>query len=286
VLQRRAALQVPQSQGFRIGLIWDLLRTPVWLFGIVSVIFAALFQGAALATGPLAIVQPIFVLELPFALMIAGIVFRRRMSGQGWRCVGYIVVGLGLALAGAAPSGGDAQAAAGLWLLALVCCGGAVLLLCATALRSPVGPRRAVCLGTAAAIGYALTAALMKSAADTLDRHGVVAFFEAWQTYAFAGVGVLALFLLENAMQAGSLVASQPALTLGDALISLALGVTLYNETVRAGWWLLPELLGVGLILLGVVGLSTMNIVNGPVGAATGEGIGSAESASPPRTFE
>jgi hypothetical protein len=145
-----------------------------------------------------------------------------------------------------------------LWILSLVCCLGAVFVLCVAALRRPFGPARAACLGLATAIAYALTAALMKSATDTLDRHGVAAFFEAWQTYAFAAVGVLGLFLLENAMQSGPLVASQPALTLGDALISLSLGVTLYSETVRTGWFLVPEIIGAGLVLFGAIALSRM----------------------------
>ncbi|WP_370087877.1 DMT family transporter [Streptacidiphilus sp. MAP12-16] len=258
VLQRRAALIVPQSDGFRLRLMWDLLRTPVWFGGMLGVLFAAVFQGLALVTGPLAVVQPIFVLELPFALLISGIVFRKRMQSLGWISVACIVVGLGTALAAASPSGGQLQPPAALWVLALACCGGAMVLLAGAAIKRPVGPARAACLGTAAAIGYALTAALMKSATDTLDKRGVGAFFASWQTYAFAAVGVCALFLLENAMQAGPLVASQPALTLGDALISLSLGVTLYAESVRTGWWLIPEILGVGLVLAGVVGLSRL----------------------------
>ena len=103
VLQRRAALIVPQSDGFRLQLMWDLLRTPVWAFGILGVIMAAIFQGLALVTGPLAVVQPIFVLELPAALLISGLVFRKRMPLRGWLSVGCIVLGLGtgLVLAGA-----------------------------------------------------------------------------------------------------------------------------------------------------------------------------------------
>jgi drug/metabolite transporter (DMT)-like permease len=262
VLQRRAALIVPQSDGFRLRLMWDLLRTPIWFFGILGVVLAAIFQGLALVTGPLAVVQPIFVLELPFALTISGLVFRKRMPLRGWLSVGCIVVGLGTALAAASPSGGVLQPPAALWVLALACCGGAIVLLAGAALKRPVGPARAACLGTAAAIGYALTAALMKSATDTLDHGGVAAFFTAWQTYAFAAVGVCALFQLENAMQAGPLVASQPALTLGDALISLSLGVTLYAESVRTGWWLAPEILGAGLVLVGAVGLSRLESRN------------------------
>jgi drug/metabolite transporter (DMT)-like permease len=267
VLQRRAALIVPQSDGFRLRLMWDLLRTPVWAFGILGVIMAAVFQGLALVSGPLAVVQPIFVLELPFALLISGLVFRKRLPAQGWLSVAAIVVGLGTALAAAAPSGGQQQPPMALWVLALACCGGAMVVLAGAALKRPIGPARAAFLGTAAAIGYALTAALMKSATDTLDRHGVGAFFTSWQTYAFAAVGVCALFLLENAMQAGPLVASQPALTLGDALISLSLGVTLYAESVRTGWWLVPQIFGTGLVLLGAVGLSRLDVLNQPAPA-------------------
>ena len=259
VLQRRAALIVPQSNGYRLRLMLDLLRTPVWFGGILGVIFAALFQALALATGPLAVVQPIFVLELPFALLFSGLVFRRRMPSQGWVSVAFIVVGLGTALFAASPSGGDLQPSMALWVLALASCGGAMVVLAGAALRRPVGSARAVCLGTAAAIGYALTAALMKSATDTLDHQGVAVFFQSWQTYAFAAVGVCALFLLENAMQAGPLVASQPALTLGDAMISLSLGITLYNESVRTGWWLVPQVFGAGMVLLGAVGLSRVD---------------------------
>ena len=282
VLQRRAALIVPQSDSFRLKLMLDLLRTPVWFGGILGVIFAALFQALALATGPLAVVQPIFVLELPFALLISGVVFGKRMPPWGWWSVAAIVVGLGTALFAASPRGGDLQPSMALWVLAVASCCGAMVLLAGAALRRPVGSARAVCLGTAAAIGYALTAALMKSATDTLDHQGVAAFFESWQTYGFAVVGVCALFLLENAMQAGPLVASQPALTLGDALISLSLGVTLYNESVRTGWWLIPQIFGAGLVLLGAVGLSRLDAVRRATGSTGTPGDQGEHPSEPP----
>lgn len=45
-------------------------------------------------------------------------------------------------------------------------------------------------------------------------------------------------------------------LTLGDALISILYGVTLFEEELRTGWWLLPELAGLGLIATGCVVLA------------------------------
>ncbi|MYT20614.1 hypothetical protein GTW69_09980, partial [Streptomyces sp. SID7760] len=101
VLQRRAALTVPQSEGFRFGLVLDLLRRPVWIAGILAVIAAGAGQAAALATGALVLVQPLFVLELPLALLIASLVARQRLSGALWLAVAGVVTGLGVAMAAA-----------------------------------------------------------------------------------------------------------------------------------------------------------------------------------------
>ncbi|MEU5248854.1 hypothetical protein AB0G81_33035, partial [Streptomyces asoensis] len=115
---------------------------------------------------------------------------------------------------------------------------------------------RAAALASAAAVGNALTAALLKSATGRLADAGLPAFLTTWQTYGFALTGVLALLLLENSLQAGPLVASQPALTIGDAAVSLLLGVVLFDESVRTGWWLLPAAIGALFILRGVLRLT------------------------------
>ncbi|EST36092.1 hypothetical protein M878_03045, partial [Streptomyces roseochromogenus subsp. oscitans DS 12.976] len=102
----------------------------------------------------------------------------------------------------------------------------------------------------------ALTAALLKSASGTFADHGFTAFLRSWQTYGFALTGIAAVVLLENALQAGPLAAAQPALTIGDAVVSLTLGMTLFEERIRTGWWLVPEACSALLIVVGVVVLS------------------------------
>ncbi|MGP3683803.1 DMT family transporter [Streptomyces sp. IBSNAI002] len=260
VLQRRAALTVPQSKGFRFGLVLDLLRRPLWLAGILAVIAAGVGQALALATGALALVQPLFVLELPLALLIASLVTRTRLPGTLWLAVTGVVAGLGIVLVAASPRGNRTDVPPDRWVLALAACAVAVALLTVAGLRRPPGRMRAGCLGAATAVCYALTAALMKSAMHVLDGGGIGAFLTTWETYAFAASGVCALLLLEHAMQGGPLVASQPALTLGDASVSVALGVLLYEEHLRAHWWLLPQLLGLALICAGVLALARSSL--------------------------
>lgn len=252
--QRKAAAPLKQGGGLRFLL--TLMRQPAWVLGIAGVAGAALFQALALVNGPIALVQPLFVLELPFALMIAGPLLKRRMPRRGWYGVGGVVAGLALLLGAAAPSGNDTQAPMTHWIPALIGCYGLIVGAVAVSRWWDSSLVRAAGLGSAAAVGNAMTAALLKSSTGTFSDHGVVAFLSAWQTYGFALTGIAAVLLLENALQAGSLAASQPALTIGDATVSLLLGITVFNESVRTGWWLLPEVIGVGMICAGVLVLA------------------------------
>ncbi|WNI21610.1 DMT family transporter [Streptomyces sp. ITFR-16] len=267
VFQRRAALNVPDSEAMRVSLIGHLLRQKVWLAGIALVIVAAVCQAVALATGPIAVVQPIFVIELPATLLMAGFVMRVRLPRAVWYGVAAVTVGLALGMASAAPGGGSEMVRGAAWIPALILTGLFEAALIAGAMATRGNPRAAL-LGLAAACGYALTAALMKDAVARLgDGDGVAALFTSWQLYATAAAGVGALFLLQNALQAGTLVAVQPCLTLGDALISVLYGVTLFGEELRTGWWVLPELLALGLIAAGCAELARSPLASGNAAA-------------------
>ncbi|KUL34982.1 hypothetical protein ADL22_28620 [Streptomyces sp. NRRL F-4489] len=263
VLQRRAARTVPVSARLRLGLIADLLHRAVWLVGMLMVLPAACLQALALSFGALSVVQPLFVMELPLALLLGRMLLGglpRRVSRRGWAGVALLVVGLGTALAAAAPGAGRDHAALGSWVPALVVCAAVMAVSVGAGLRRGAGSVRAALFGAGTAVAYALTAALLKDATHAWKQGGAGGFFTAWQSYGFVVAGMVALFLMENAMQSGPLTASQPVLTLGDALVSLSLGVTLFDERVRAGWWLVPEALGCGLVLWGAVLLSQVSL--------------------------
>ncbi len=253
VLQRKAAAQVPPERSMHVSLVADLIKRRVWLVGIGLVIVAALCQAAALAFGPIALVQPIFIIELPVTLVLATLAMRNRraLHQLPWAAIITTTVALGAGLAIASPSGATDAAQGTSWIIVLIATAGFEALLITAALGVHGEPRAAL-LGLAAACGYALTAALMKNAMADLNA-GAVEFFTSWHIYATAAAGVGALFLLQNALQAGSLVASQPMLTVGDALISISYGVILFSEELRVGWWLLPEIVALAAIILGCV---------------------------------
>jgi hypothetical protein len=209
VLQRKAAAQVPPERSMHFSLLADLFRRKVWLAGIGMVIVAAVAQAAALATGPIALVQPIFIIELPVTLVLATLVARNRYALRRlpWAAIIITTAGLGAGLAIAQPSGAINAAQDTSWAIALIVSAGFMAVLIAAAAGTR-GEPRAVLLGLAAACGYALTAALMKNAMADLNA-GAAEFFTSWHVYATAAAGAGALFLLQNALQAGSLVAVQ-----------------------------------------------------------------------------
>jgi hypothetical protein len=106
-------------------------------------------------------------------------------------------------------------------------------------------------LGVAAGATFGLTAALMKGMTSTFS-YGLGALLVGWQLYGMIESGVLGMFLLQSAMNAGRLIAAQPALTLTDPIVSILWGTLVFHEAVRGGWFILPTVVS-GLVVAAAV---------------------------------
>ncbi|MGK3105092.1 DMT family transporter [Streptomyces sp. WAC05858] len=260
VLQRRAAMdQAREERGApgpkrNLVRLARLLRRRYWLAGLAAMMVSAAAQVGALAVGRLSVVQPLLVSELLFTLVVGSLVFHHRPDGRTWLSFVMLAAGLALFLVAADPSHGETTAQNGEWLPVGVVVAVAVgaLIAGAGALR---GPARAVALGSATAACFACTAALIKELTGRFSG-GVVAVFTDWPLYAVCAVGLLSFLLLQSTLRAGTLAASQPALTLGDALVSIALGWVLFGERVELGLRIVPEVAGILLMAAGIVGLT------------------------------
>ncbi|MFE0874214.1 DMT family transporter [Streptomyces smyrnaeus] len=263
VLQRRvAAVERPGPSGRRLSWLPGLLRRPIWLWGAATLVLSAVCQAGALATGPLAVVQPVMTTELLFTLVLGGLMFRQRPGRRAWAAFGAMVVGLAALLWLVWPSGGSASVPPGRWLVAAPLMAGLVVVLVVVAFRLPSAPRATV-LGSATAVLFGVTAALMKDAISHLADDGLAALLTAWQTYGVAVAGVAGFVMLQLTLHAGTLVASQPALTLGDAFLSVVLGAALFDERLSLGWRVAPEVVALALISVGSVQLARSPAVSG-----------------------
>ena len=75
--------------------------------------------------------------------------------------------------------------------------------------------------------------------------------------------GAISLFLWQNALQAGTLIAAQPAITLSDPILSTIVGVLVFGEHVRLGGWLALEFVGALLIAGASVELARSPLISG-----------------------
>ena len=269
VLQRKADREEPDDRT-GLAMLWDLAHRPSWIAGIAAVIVGFLLQAGALATGPIALVQPILVLELGFTLLLAGAVFHSRLHQREWAAVVGMSIGLAVLLFSLQPSGGrpgDASLLA--WALGTAATLVIVGVLVGLAHRRR-NTARAALLGVATGMGFGFTAALVSAVTAAYAAHQMHGVFTAWQTYLLILVGPLFFFLLQQALQAGRLVASQPALTLSNPILAFGFGIAVFGEQVRGGGWLALAFIGAAFIGLATVMLARSPMLQGSQGRSEG----------------
>jgi drug/metabolite transporter (DMT)-like permease len=266
VLQRKANREIPQTENLSWKLIRDLLRQPVWFGGVLAVMVGFLLQAAALGTGELAVVEPVLVLELPFTLILASRVFGSRMGWREWASAIAMTAGLAGLLYFLAPSDGQSENVPFyVWVIGIGVNLAVVGALVGWAWKDRPGrqgrgqgggedrgSRRAAVLGVAGGAAFGLTAALMKGMTGTFSAGGLAELLTSWQVYAMIATGVLGLFLVQSALNAGRLIAAQPGLTLSDPLVSILWGVLAFHEKVRSGTSLLFAAFS-GVVMAGAV---------------------------------
>jgi drug/metabolite transporter (DMT)-like permease len=254
VLQQKAGVDAP-SAGTSSGLLLRMARRRVWLAGIGSDALGFVAQAAALGVGRLAVVQPLLVTSVVFALPLGVRLTGLRAHRSDAAAAALVVLALVAFLLFAQPSGGRSEAPLGAWLVAVAACA-AVCALLALGGRHGPPPRRAVYLGAAAGILFALSAALTKAVVDELHR-GVFHVLGSWELYALAAVGYTSMTLNQLALNTGALAATLATTTALDPIASVVLGLTVFHESPHAGAAQVPvALVALGAALGGMVVLA------------------------------
>ena len=260
VLQQSAARQAPLSVSMSWRLLVDLAHRRTWLLGIGCDVLSFAMQALALAFGPLALVQPLLVTGILFAVPLAVRRRGRRLGPREW--AGTVSVGAGLAafLAAATPTDGVPTTTWNRWILVLIAVGGlmAAGILVGGALS---GALRASAYGLSAGAAFGLLAALTKASTHLLSE-GAGVFFTSWQPYSMAAVAVAGAIVQQSAFQAGSLPASVPIMDAVEPTVAVLIGVFAFSEHVATSIGALTfEALGILLVLAGIASLDTSPVV-------------------------
>lgn len=263
VLNRKASRDEPAEVQFRLKLFADLIHRRVWLAAVGFMTVSFILASAALGTGELASVQLVIVLELPLTLIGGSWLLGSRLAARDWASIAIMTGGVIAVLALLHPQPGPTTGIPAIqWILGAAANGGAVVVLYLAARAHPGATTRAALLGVACGFSYGLTAAFTKGMADEFGVGGVGAVVTSWKLYACIGAGLISVWLLQNAYEAGPLAASQPGITLVDPVISTLWGVVVFGEQVNRGIFLALTPLALIAVAAGVLMLSRSPILH------------------------
>ncbi len=230
VAQQSAAAAVPDG-----ALVRGVLRSGRWWAGVGGDLGGYLVQVAALAVGSVAVVQPVLVSMLLFALPLSARFSGLRMRPSTWLAALGLTGALVAFVAVGEPTEGNADAPWSAWAWPLAVVVGVALVAAAVGVSAGRrASRAALSFGIAGGLLFGVAVALTKYVTDLVER-GLLVAATSWQTYALVAAGVAGFYLQQRAFQAGPLAASLPAVTIGEPLAAVALGVVVLQERIDVG---------------------------------------------------
>jgi drug/metabolite transporter (DMT)-like permease len=254
VLQQRAAARVATDRSLRM--LHDLIRRPVWIAGLVTAAATLVLQFVALANGELALIQPLMLLGLLFALPVSVLLENCKPSPREWLWALVLVVGLTLFLVAAHPSAGPLLPNDS-WMFSLG--GGALALICVLVLLGygPAKRHRAALFGLGTGIAYGVSAALMKYcyglASDTPTR-----LLTSWPLYALVLIGGGGIMLNQVAYRSGPLAGALPPLAIADPVVATICGVAAFDEVLQTSPLAIAgQIVGFVIVVVAIVRLAS-----------------------------
>jgi len=256
ILQRKAAGKPDPKMLFHKHLIKAMIRSRVWISGLILQIIAAVLQGVALYQASLVLVEPLLTTDLIFLMLLLHFRFNMRAGRREWGAVAALCGGLSMLLAAANPRGGHLLFNGLNWALTAGLIGGVVAVSAVIMRRSDSPSLRAGIGGIAAGLNFALTAGFAKLMLGQLQ-YGVGNVFSSWELYAMAASGAVSLVVAQSTFAAGPLAISQPAIEISDPLVSGLIGILLFGDMISTSAPALTlEVIGAlaavaGIVLLG-----------------------------------
>lgn len=230
-LQHQAAAQVSSAAASRThSFIGSLLLKPLWVLGQVLAASAFCLHAWALHKGALAVVQPIVVSGMVFAVPLRAALSHRVPSGREIRAVVLTAVGLAVFLIASNPSVSDDDPRRGL-LAVLTAVGVAVAgLSMFVAGRNRIATHKAFFMGVTAGVLFGLVAGLVKLSIAEFNDDGWSGLFTSWSLWTLIVLGACGVTTNLRAYRVADLSASLPALSIMNVLTSLCIGMFVFGE--------------------------------------------------------
>lgn len=210
--------------------MFALLRNPTWLASVGIIVVGGCLHAVALALAPISIVQPIGVLAIPFAVLIASRRLRQK-PGAGVISALTITMLAVLAFVLAAASDGDNAATVDAAEVAWSALGIAVLA-AFLALAGTLGPKwlRCAAWASAGAVVYGLASALLRTDMMLVAQHGPIHLHVAAYTAAVLTGFAIGGWFVQHAHANGPPAVVLGSLTVVDPIVAVVFGLAFLGE--------------------------------------------------------
>ncbi len=260
-VQQRQAAASHTDGVVRPGLLLELLRRPMWLAGMAVGALGEALHLAALAWAPLALVQPLGVATVIFALVLGAALAKRRprmseLAPAAITVAGLVALLAGLHITDAPPS------ITGAGLIALTCLTAVALVGTIIAARRAGGAARTMLLACGAGVAFGVTAALASLLAHDIASHGVVALVS-WATPIVVAAAVTGVLLEQAAYKSGHLAVAVAGMAVTDPLVAVLAGAALLHQPAGVAHPLLA-LVEAAVVAVGVVQLARITAAPQP----------------------
>ncbi|SDU83754.1 hypothetical protein SAMN04488544_0734 [Microlunatus sagamiharensis] len=254
-LQQRVAGDSNPDEESHSSFFARLARRPSWLVGLLLSAVAFTLHAFALSRGDLALVQPVIVSGIVFAVVIRSALEHRLpdRSTLFWLIVTWAGLALFLAVR---PGTADSPPKNGLGA-ALVGVGvGLVLLAMAAARRIQATQLRGALLAGASGVLFGLVAGLVKLVLARFGE-GLTAAILSWPLWALVVTGLWAVLLNQRAYQATRLSVTTPVLNVAEVAVAITFGLLVLGENPgQSPPVVIGELVGLALVIVGVFKLA------------------------------
>jgi drug/metabolite transporter (DMT)-like permease len=258
-------IEAGKPQGFA-----PLLTNPVWLLGLVAQILGVLLQAAALDRGRVAIIQPLLVTTVIWAMPLGYFLTQQTITRRHVLGAAIVVVGLAIFASVGDPAGGVDNAPASDWIAAFLVIGAVCASLLLFGRRGGLSAKAAV-FGAAAGILYGVSATLMKPVVEELHADGFASVLESWELWVMAVTGIVGFYLQQISLATGRLVTSVATVSVANPVVSVLLGVLVLQERLDQppAWHAVLAIGGLALALLGAVVVASASEQEAEAEAAT-----------------
>ncbi|MBP2708429.1 DMT family transporter [Microbispora sp. RL4-1S] len=231
VAQQHAAYTEPLGAMLRLTLLLDLIRQPLWLGGLATMIGGQILGALALQDADVARVEPLLATSLIFALGVAAFLYKERLGRTEWLGALLVSGGVAVFLVSARPEGGGVPGPASVVWVAVLAVPAVAAVLVLVALRMGLSAKAMLLAGAAGTL-YGLQDVLTRGSLLILS-HGPEALFTSWQPYLIPAIATAGILLNQSAFDAAPLRVSLPATTAAEPISGIVLGVAILGEHLR-----------------------------------------------------